>query len=146
MAAGVAFVRIGVGIGVGAEVHAEKKSYYMDGHDRANVLEYRDTWLSLELKYELRQYLLVQMPLKKATAMEVTVDGKNRSLFDALLMSTVANGAEESADRKEDEAGGAVDGAEGGEDTKAARKAAAKLKSVTVLAKSFANEMMFHYS
>ena len=43
MAAGVAFVRIGVGLEVGAEVNAKKKLYYVDGHDRANVLEYRDT-------------------------------------------------------------------------------------------------------
>ena len=128
---------------LGLKYTPKRKSYYVDGHDRADVLEYRAKWLALELHYELRQYLWVQLPLKKAVKMEVNVDGQTRSLFDALLMSTVAGGTDDAAEAKEGEKGGAESGGEKeeGED----KKTKAKVKRDRVLAASFAKEMVFHY-
>ena len=37
--------------------YTKKKSYYVAGHDRKDVLASREKWLAQELKLELRQYL-----------------------------------------------------------------------------------------
>ena len=43
-----------------------KKHYYVDGHDRPDVLAHRENWLEKEGRLELRQYLWAQVPLAKA--------------------------------------------------------------------------------
>ena len=43
-----------------------KKHYYVDGHDRPDVLAHRAKWLKKEGRLELRQYLWAHMPLAKA--------------------------------------------------------------------------------
>ena len=44
----------------------KKKHYYVDGHDRPDVLAHREIWLKKEGELELRQYLWAKMPLAKA--------------------------------------------------------------------------------
>ena len=50
------------------------KGYYVDGHDRDDVLENRKGWLKRELELELRQYLWMQMPLEEAKEMNTGGD------------------------------------------------------------------------
>ena len=44
----------------------KKKGYYVDGHDRPDVLLHRIEWLKREAELELCQYLWIQMPFEKA--------------------------------------------------------------------------------
>ena len=58
-------------LAIGAKFKAHKKGYYVDGHDRSDVLEHRSLWLRKELELELRQYLWVQLTLDQATKLNV---------------------------------------------------------------------------
>ena len=42
---------------LGLTFETSKKSYYVDNHDRPDILRYRAEYLQAELDYELRQYL-----------------------------------------------------------------------------------------
>ena len=46
-----------------------RKHYYVDGHDRPDVLAHCKKWLEKEGKFKLRQYLWVQMTLVEALEM-----------------------------------------------------------------------------
>ena len=58
-------------VAIGASFQKHKKGYYVDGHDRPDVLEHRSEWLSTELKLELRQYLWVQMTVEQAVELNI---------------------------------------------------------------------------
>ena len=45
--------------------------YYVDGHERQDVLEHRVEWLGKELQLELRQYLWVQLTVEEATKLSI---------------------------------------------------------------------------
>ena len=60
-----------------------RKHYYVDGHDRPDVLAHREIWLEKEGRYELRQYLWLQLPLGKA--LEIGEQGLVGDDFRALL-------------------------------------------------------------
>ena len=58
-------------IAIGAKFKKHTKGYYVDGHDRADVLEHRSEWLSQELKLELRQYLWIQLTVEQAAGLNI---------------------------------------------------------------------------
>ena len=58
-------------VALGASFKKHKKGYYVDGHERADVLEHRKEWLSKELQLELRQYLWVQLTVDQATKLKI---------------------------------------------------------------------------
>ena len=53
-------------LALGGSFDTHKKGYYVDGHDRPDVLEHRKVWLEAERKLELRQYLWVQLTVDEA--------------------------------------------------------------------------------
>ena len=58
-------------IHLGYEYDINKKSYHTDGHDRANVVEYRDKiFIELYYKYKLRSHRLIQIEDTKAKKIE----------------------------------------------------------------------------
>ena len=71
-------------IAIGCKFNKHKKGYYVDGHDRADVLEHRKEWLAKELELELRQYLWVQLTVDQAT--ELKLPG-----YDIPAVSTTAS-------------------------------------------------------
>ena len=46
---------------LGLKFSKRRKGYYVDGHDRKDVLQHRKQWLQTEKQLELRQYLWIQM-------------------------------------------------------------------------------------
>ena len=61
----------------------KRKGYYVDGHDRPDVLAHCAIWLAKEACLEKRQYLWIQMPL--AQAIEQCAHQENSSDFHVLL-------------------------------------------------------------
>ena len=58
-------------LALGARFSKLKKGYYVDGHDRADVLQHRKEWLEKERELELRQYRWVQLTLEQARQLNV---------------------------------------------------------------------------
>ena len=58
-------------IAIGAKFKKHTKGYYVDGHDRSDVLAHRSEWLSEELQLELRQYLWIQMTVEQAASLDI---------------------------------------------------------------------------
>ena len=58
-------------LAIGANFVKHKKGYYVDGHDRKDVLEHRGVWLGEERELELRQYLWVQLTVEQARKLNV---------------------------------------------------------------------------
>ena len=56
---------------IGAKFNKHKKGYYVDGHDREDVLQHRSKWLAEEKELELRQYLWAQLTVEQATKLQV---------------------------------------------------------------------------
>ena len=58
-------------VALGAKYKKLTKGYYVDGHDRPDVLEHRKEWLSKELQLELRQYLWAQLTIEQAASLDI---------------------------------------------------------------------------
>ena len=69
------------------------KGYYVDGHDRQDVLAHRVKWLKKEVKLELKQYLWIQMRLDKA--IKHCAEENNSADFRALLEPDINGKASE---------------------------------------------------
>ena len=81
------------------------KSYYVNGHDRKDVLAYRKKWLAQDLKLKLGQYLWAPFTEEDLYTCEFTKDGKNLNIYDYLFNKAEADtnndtggGNEESVD------------------------------------------------
>ena len=58
---------------LGLSFDAKRKGYYVDNHDRADVLAHRTVWLAKEAALEKKQYLWAQLPEEKARQLKVEI-------------------------------------------------------------------------
>jgi len=58
---------------LGLSFDPKRKGYYVDNHDRADVLAHRTVWLATEAALEKKQYLWAQLPEEQARQLEVKI-------------------------------------------------------------------------
>ena len=106
----------------------KSKTYYVDGHDRADVLAHRALWLEKEMRLELRQYLWCQVPLQEAIERDKQRDGRESSVGAVASGSSAGAGDEaHGGGGGGDDAGGEDGGGSGSADDSAAETKFARL-------------------
>ena len=126
------------------------KTYYVDGHDRKDVLAHRAFWLEKELELELRQYLFVQLPLRVAKLMEQDSNEGGGDQGNAALAPAPAAGAGGGGGGGGGSDGdGGGSGGDGGKETKFSRllrlAQGQEVGGATELEKALQNEMVYRY-
>ena len=82
-------------LAIGASFDKHKKGYYVDNHDRKDVLEHRAVWLGEERELELRQYVWAQLTV--AQARKLNVPGYRPSVSAATESAPPVSAATKSA-------------------------------------------------